>query len=95
MSYANLVESVRGEHGPRQRHICYLGAVPTDQERITYHRWGAHKFWHGVKRRLDGAGLDDDDRRRIESELEKVVPNPDAKSKSGIEAKIRRSKKGK
>ena len=77
---AILVESVRVDGKPKQRHIAYLGSVSHqivgDQCRtypsVYYRAW----WWHHVNAKLDRLGnrVPSDDRRRIEAVLAKEVP---------------------
>ena len=69
--YAILVESVRIDGKPKQRHVAYLGSVHLDQT-VHYRAW----WWHRIGAKLDALGnrIPADDRPRIEAALAKEVP---------------------
>lgn len=73
--YAILVESVRIDGKPKQRHVAYLGSVHLDQT-VHYRAW----WWHRIGAKLDALGnrIPADDRPRIEAALAKEVPKVSA-----------------
>jgi hypothetical protein len=70
---AILVESVRTNGRPTQKHIAYLGAMTSSKVEITYQR---AYFWQRVMKRLDRLGnrVSDEDRKRIEQAISRKVP---------------------
>jgi hypothetical protein len=72
---AVLVESIRVNGKPRQRHIAYLGSFgrwllePHNVDRRA-------QWWRNVTSKLDALGkrVSPDDRRKIEAALTKAVP---------------------
>jgi hypothetical protein len=75
--YAILVESVRVDGKPRQRHVAYLGSVRFDRDRQQatsphYRAW----WWHDVAAKLAKLGnvIPLDQHPRIEAALAKRVP---------------------
>ena len=70
-AHAVLVESVRIDGKPRQRHIAYLGSVHHDPD-VHYRAW----WWHHMTARLDALGnrLPPDERPKIEAALADKVP---------------------
>lgn len=72
--YAYLIESYRDESGqPRQRYLTYLGSIRADQELTS---WIVAVFWKTANTRLDKLELSGDQRIKIESKLEEIVPRP-------------------
>jgi hypothetical protein len=70
--YASLVESVRIDGKPTQRHVAYLGSVHFHARKgIHYRSW----WWHDMSAKLDRLGnrISPDDRRKIEAALAKEV----------------------
>jgi hypothetical protein len=76
---AVLVESVRIDGKPRQKHLAVLGSLPLDA--ITEHEgfpgsWHRHRFWRIATARLDQFAPED--RARILASIaEKVAPIAD------------------
>lgn len=72
---AVLVESVRVNGNPTQRHIAVLGGITDSAIEFTAQR--CH-FWDRVIERLDRLGnqITVDDRRRIEAQVANKVPRP-------------------
>jgi hypothetical protein len=70
---AIIVESVRVDGKPRQRHVAYLTTFTESMTAIAGKRgW----FWNQVTERLDSLGkrISADDRDRIETAIEAKVP---------------------
>lgn len=69
--YASLVESVRVDGKPKQRHIAYLGSVHRD---ATVHErsW----WWHRMNAKLDRLEnrISPDDRKGVEAALARKMP---------------------
>jgi hypothetical protein len=76
---AILVESVRVDGKPRQRHIASLASIREDQ--IINDVGYRCSFWERITRKLDRLRnkVSADDRRRIEAALAKRVPCPTRK----------------
>jgi len=72
---AVVVESVRVDGKPTQRHVAYLGDIDAARTGIALNRiW----FWDAVTDRLDRLGnqITVEDRQRIEAAMAKRVPRP-------------------
>jgi hypothetical protein len=79
---AVLVESVRTDRGPRQRHVAYLGTIREGCEGMYRNRVD---FWRKVDYQLDQVGpviLPRAERARIVAVLAAVVPRPDGVSQA-------------
>jgi hypothetical protein len=65
---AILVESIRIDGKPRQKHVAFLGSVSLDKRR-------GSRFWYSVTTKLNSLGerVSPADRKRIESALAKRV----------------------
>jgi hypothetical protein len=70
---AVLIESVRTEKGPRQKHVCYLGTIREGFESSHYH---CKDFWAAATKGLDAAGIKGRVRRDLEATLKSVVTKP-------------------
>ncbi len=68
-----LVESVRTEKGPRQKHVCYLGTIREGHESSHYH---CVDFWAAATKGLDAAGIKGKVRSELEATLKSVVTKP-------------------
>jgi hypothetical protein len=70
---AVLVESVRVNGKPRQRHIAYLASITDSRTEIVHHR---RCFWDAVQEGLDrqGNAVSPEDRKRIEAAITCKVP---------------------
>jgi hypothetical protein len=74
---AIIIESVRVDGKPKQRHVAYLAGITESAIDIGAQRaW----FWVDVMRRLDGLAnrISNDDREDIEAAVGKRVPRPTA-----------------
>jgi hypothetical protein len=73
--YAILVEAVRSDGQPRQRHVAYLGSITESALSIVAQR---HYFWEEASKRLDALGnrVRREDRGKIEAALAARVPRP-------------------
>ena len=69
---AILVESLRVEGEPRQKHIAYLGSFYVDRPGAP-RGWDRPRFWHDVRQRLAELGLPQGERRRIVDAIAKHV----------------------
>ena len=80
---AVLVQSVRHQGQPRQRCVCYLGAI-----RVRYQQAPAHRqrFWARVDQRLAPLGLDPATRARLETALAWQVARPTPADLAHLEA---------
>jgi hypothetical protein len=85
--YAVLVESVRVNGEPRQRHVAYLGSYDDDPRDFIPLHWrngpDLHYrvwWWHRMTTKLDALGnvIPADQRPRIEAALAKKVPKVSA-----------------
>ena len=61
-----LVEAVRIDGKPRQRHLTYLGSVQADRRDL-------RRFWYNVIRKLDRCQLSPEERNRITAAIAKKV----------------------
>jgi hypothetical protein len=78
-STAVLVEAIRVDGKPRQRHIAYLSTYPgplslfwEDEDNVRQRAW----FWHRVRQRLDNLDLTAEQRKHIETLMAKRLPEP-------------------
>jgi hypothetical protein len=85
---AILVESVRIDGKPRQRHIAFLGSIGKD---VTHRKEFRPCFWADVRYRLDQLGkqVTADDRAKIEAALAKRVPPLTAREQADYETEQR------
>ena len=70
---AVLVENVRVDGKPRQRHVAHLASIPESAIEIVHQR---RHFWDAVHERLDRLGnrMSIEDRRQIEAAIASKVP---------------------
>ena len=61
-----LVEAIRIDGKPRQRHLAYLGSVQADRRDLP-------KFWYNVIGKLDRCRLSPEERNRITAAIAKKV----------------------
>jgi hypothetical protein len=71
---AEVVASVRTAAGPRQRCVCYLGAIGEGDER---HEGSARRFWRDAAGRLRQARIEGADLAGVVAKLEAAIPPPD------------------
>jgi hypothetical protein len=86
---AILVEGVRVDGKPRQRHLAYLGSFRREWVKDTHYRsW----WWHHVAERLDRLGnrISPDDRHRIEAALAAKVRRVTAKQVTAYDLREQR-----
>ena len=84
---AILVERVRVEGRPTQRHVAYLGGVTDSAIEIAAQRMF---FWNDVKQRLDRLSnrITAEDRKRIEAAIAAKVPPLTKKQREQFAASI-------
>jgi hypothetical protein len=75
--HAMVLESVRTPAGPRQRYVCYLGAILEGAERD---RPAARDFWRSAEWNLRRARIDGTDLAGLVASLRSAVPRPDEDS---------------
>ena len=61
-----LVEAIRIDGKPRQRHLAYLGSVQADRRDLP-------RFWYNVIGKLDRCRLSPEERNRITAAIAKKV----------------------
>jgi hypothetical protein len=83
---AILVENVRIDGKPTQRHVAYLGGITESGIEIVAQRCF---FWDKVRERLDALRLTDADRRQIEATVAERVPRPTRKQQRAVERNLR------
>jgi hypothetical protein len=86
---AILLESVRIDGKPRQRHIAFLGSIG---KAVTNRKEHRPHFWADIRQRLDHLGnrITADDRAKIEAALAKRVPPLTASEQAEWETEQRR-----
>jgi hypothetical protein len=79
-----LVEAVRIDGKPRQRHLAYLASVQADRRDLP-------RFWYNVIRKLDRCRLSPEERDRITAAIAKKVGGKVPSQAQGIRAPTRAS----